>query len=110
VTTSEFDATDEAFFNAACDDAPVSEAPVTFDLEPQDPETDQTPAEAIVSERLRARRTRLTQAVVEIVTSLAMVSGLAAGMHFVRSSAASSAREAAAAFGHPQHVARAPHS
>jgi hypothetical protein len=105
VTTSEFEATDEAFFNAAYDDAPVSEAPVTFDLEAQEPETEQTPAEAMVSERLRARRTRLTQAVVEIVSSLALVSSLAAGMHLVRSSAASSSREAAAAFGRPQQVA-----
>jgi hypothetical protein len=105
VTTREFDATDEAFFNAAYDDAPVSEAPVTLELEAQEPETDQTPAEAMVIERLRGRRTRLTQAVVEIVTSLALVSSLAAGMHLVRSSAASSAREAAASFGHPQHVA-----
>ena len=92
MTTSEFDATDEAFFNAAYDDGPVSEAPVAFDVEAQEPEPDQSPAEALLSERLRARRTRLNQAVVEIVASLALVSSLAAGMHLVRSSAASSAR------------------
>jgi hypothetical protein len=88
VTTSnedvQFDATDEAFFNAAYDDAPVSEHPVTFDLEAETPETEAWPRDPAASERLRARRARLTQAVAEIVATLALVAGTAGCLHVVR--------------------------
>jgi hypothetical protein len=96
-TTSEgtgFDATDEAFFNAAYDDAPVSEPPAILDLEAEAPETDELPSDLAASERLQARRARLTQAVAEIVATLALVAGTAGVMHLVRGPAASSPRAA----------------
>jgi hypothetical protein len=98
VTTREedmqFEAADEAFFNAA-DDAPVSERPITLDLEAEEGETDGAPADSVVSGRLRARRARLTQAVAEIVATLAILSTTAFGMHVVRGLSAPSPRAAA---------------
>ena len=99
---TQFDATDDAFFNAAHGDAPVSERPITLDLEAQELETDEAAVDPIASERLRARRARLTQNVAEIVATLALVSSTAFGMHFVRGSAASSPRAAAASS--PKHA------
>ena len=88
VTTSnentQFEATDEALFNAGYDDAPVNERPMTLDLEAAERETDEGPADPVASERLRARRARLTQAVAEIVATLAIVSSMAFGMDLVR--------------------------
>jgi len=86
---TQFDATDEAFFNAANDDAPVSERPITLDLEAEASESDEAPVDPAASDRLRARRERLTQAVAEIVATLALVSGTALVMHFVRGPAGS---------------------
>ncbi len=103
MTTTEetqFDATDEAFFNAAFDDAPVSERPVSFDLEPEenpdDGDSDARPADPAASQRFHARRERLTQSVAEIVATLALIAGTAGGMHLVRGPIAASPRAAAA--------------
>jgi hypothetical protein len=90
---TQFDATDEAFFNAA-EDAPATERPPTAELEAQELETDEEPADPVASERLRARRARLTQTVTEIVATLAFMAGTAFGMHMVRGPAASSRAEA----------------
>lgn len=84
---TQFDAADEAFFNAAQDDVPVSERPSTLGLEAEAPETDDWPRDPAASERLRARRARLTQAVAEIVATLALLAGTAGGMHLVRGTA-----------------------
>jgi hypothetical protein len=91
ITSSEdtqFDATDEAFFNAA-EGAPATERPLTVELEALERETDEEPADPVAGERLRARRARLTQTVTEIVATLAFMSGTAFGMHIVRGPAAS---------------------
>lgn len=101
---TQFEASDEAFFNAAYDDAPVSERPITLDLEPEEPETDEPPLDPIASERLRARRARLTQSVAEIVATLAILSSTAFGMHLVRGSAASSSVAAAASSSSSQYA------
>jgi hypothetical protein len=99
VTTShedtQFDATDEAFFNAPYDDGAVSERPVTLDVEEQGRETDEGLPDPVESERLRARRARLNQTVVEIVSTLALMSSMAFGMELARGSAASSERAVA---------------
>jgi hypothetical protein len=92
---TEFDATDEAFFNAAYDDAPVSEPPITLDLEAEAAEAGEWARDPAASERLQARRARLTQTVAEIVATLALVAGTAGCMHLVRGPAASSPRAVA---------------
>ena len=101
VTTSDenapFDATDEAFFNAAYEDSPVSERPVTLELDSPDAEADEELPDPVEHERLRARRARLTQTVVEIVGTLALVSSTAFGMDLVRASARAAASSSPAA-------------
>ena len=94
---TQFDAVDEAFFNAMDDDTDAAplERPGTFDLEAQESRADEGHADPIASERLRARRARLTQAVGEIVATLAAVSGTAFGMNFVRGPAVPSPHVAA---------------
>lgn len=85
----QFDAADEAFFNAAYDDARadgalMSERPVTIDLEEEEQETAARPLDAAALQRLQARQARLTQRVSEIVATLALLSATALGMHYAR--------------------------
>jgi hypothetical protein len=101
----QFEAAEEAFFNAAYDDAPLSERPVTLELEAEEAEIDEGPVDPVASERLRARRARLTQGVTEIVATLAVLSGTAFGMHLVRGLPAASPRAAAATSPAPEHAA-----
>jgi hypothetical protein len=112
---TQFDATDEAFFNAAYDDAPVSERPVTFDLEADHIEAEQLEddvrlVDAAASQRFQARRARLTQSVAEIVATLALVAGTAGGMHLVRGPIAASPRAAAASRPTSLRAAAQPHA
>jgi hypothetical protein len=91
-----FDATDEAFFRAAYDDTPASESAITLELDAEEDEREQPAVDVAVSQRLQARRARLTQAVAEIVATLALVSGTAGALHLVRGPAGSSPRPPAA--------------